>query len=609
MTFAWPLVLWLLLLPAGAAAGLLARRRSGRAPSGASHPQILRAEAGLHDLALTSRPFEPRRPGWLLIAGVAAAIVALARPQWGQQEEPMFDRSREILLAIDLSRSMLTPDVAPSRLERSKLLIQSLLDRLHGERVGLVAFSGTAFLQAPMSADYEILREFLPQLNPDFLPDAGTNYGPMLETAASAFSAGSEADRFLIVLSDGGANDEGWQSNISSLTKKGVHVIALGIGSAAGGFIPDGHGGFIKDDRGAVVLAKLDSQSLRQLADRTHGLYRDASDWIDVPELVKTVIDAGKQGVFQEVHTARHVERFQWALAPALLLLFLSYCRELPVRPKPRALRWAGAAALAFFAVGVHAADTAALPPQDLLSRIVGRLADSGPAPSALDWAELARQTLTWGQAFASGQQPVPPGPVNDALDAVQTGRRLDPKAADWDKLRADLEALRQPPPEKKLDQSKQDQKDQKDKKDQKDQKDSEQKKKNQSDSGSGEEKPPESTPGEKSAPKDQSGQDQNQPPPGQGQAGQPLSDSVLGHSDGKPGATPPPPAHLDQQPVGGQPPPSPPDPARLDPALAGSLQKLDRVHDQDSPGQLFQMLANQNPAKRPPPPQHPKNW
>jgi Ca-activated chloride channel family protein len=608
MSFAWPLVLWLLLLPAGAAAGLLARRRSGRAPAGTSHPQILRAEAGLHDLALTSRPFEPRRPGWLLIAGVAAAIVALARPQWGRQEEPMFDRSREILIAIDLSRSMLTPDVAPSRLERGKLLIQSLLDRLHGERVGLVAFSGTAFLQAPMSADYEILREFLPQLNPDFLPDAGTNYGPMLETSAEAFSAGSDADRFLIVLSDGGANDDDWQSKISGLTKKGVHVIALGIGSAAGGFIPDGHGGFIKDDRGAVVLAKLDSESLRQLADRTRGVYRDASGWVDVPELVNTVIAAGKQGVFQEVHTARRIERFQWALAPALLLLFFSYCRELPVRPKPRPLRWAGAAALALCALRVHGADTAALPPQDLLGRIVGRLADSPAEPSALDWAELARQTLTWGQAFVSGQQPVPPGPVNDALDAVRTGRRLDPRAADWDKLKADLEALLPPPPEKKPDSSKQDQKDQKDKKDQKGEQDSEQKK-HPSDSGSGEEKQPESTPGEKSERKDQSGQDQNQPPPGQGQAGQPQSNSVLGHSDGKPGGAPPPRAQLDQQPVGGQPPPAPPDPARLDPALAGSLQKLDRVRDQDSPAQLFQMLANQNPAKRPPPPQHPKNW
>jgi Ca-activated chloride channel family protein len=100
------------------------------------------------------------RPRFWLCAGLALIVVALARPQWGKLDEPVFDQSREILLAIDLSRSMLTPDVKPSRLGRAKLLIQSLLEKLAGERVGLVVFSGTAFLQSPLSADYEILREF-----------------------------------------------------------------------------------------------------------------------------------------------------------------------------------------------------------------------------------------------------------------------------------------------------------------------------------------------------------------------------------------------------------------------------------------------------------------
>jgi Ca-activated chloride channel family protein len=90
----------------------------------------------------------------------------------------VFDQSREILLAVDLSRSMLTPDVKPSRLDRTKLLIQSLLEKLGGERVGLVVFAGTSFLQAPLSADYEILREFLPALGPDFLPRAAPTTAP-----------------------------------------------------------------------------------------------------------------------------------------------------------------------------------------------------------------------------------------------------------------------------------------------------------------------------------------------------------------------------------------------------------------------------------------------
>ena len=148
------------------------------------------------------------RPRLWLWFGLALCIVALARPQWGVIEEQVFDQSREVLIAIDLSRSMLAQDVKPSRLDRSKLLIQSLLDGLKGERVGLVLFAGTAFLQSPLSADYEILREFLPALNPDYLPEGGSNYrrcskprcrpsAPRPPTATSSFSATAKHRRRL----------------------------------------------------------------------------------------------------------------------------------------------------------------------------------------------------------------------------------------------------------------------------------------------------------------------------------------------------------------------------------------------------------------------------
>ncbi|MCX6956319.1 MAG: VWA domain-containing protein [Verrucomicrobia bacterium] len=209
MTFAWPDLLWLLLVPAGLLGWELThRRRAG----GSSRPKILRAEAGAHSLTLSApgaassvSSGSRSRPRYWFAAGLALAIVALARPQYGKLEEPVFDQSREILVAIDLSRSMLAPDVKPSRLERAKLLIQSLLEKLEGERVGLVVFSGTSFLQSPLSADYEILREFLPALGPEFLPEGGTNYGALLDASLQAFSATNSADRFLIILSDGEA--------------------------------------------------------------------------------------------------------------------------------------------------------------------------------------------------------------------------------------------------------------------------------------------------------------------------------------------------------------------------------------------------------------------
>ena len=422
----------------------------------------------MRSLKLSLAPAPPGgrgRPRAWLAAGVALGIVALARPQWGRVEQPVFDQSREIVLALDLSRSMLTADVSPSRLERAKLLVASLLDHLEGERVGLVSFAGTAFLQSPLSADCEVLREFLPSLGPDFLPDDGTDYGAMIDTAAQSFTSDGPSDRFLIVLSDGGATDEDWRSHIPKLADKGIRVIGLGIGTAEGGLIPDGSGGFLKDGSGAVVMSRLEGANLRELCDRTGGAYRAAGNWVDLAGLLRATVEAGRKGRFVDRSTLRYVERFQWLLAPALVCLLVSFWRELPARPKPRIVQLgeggarpaAGAAtALALLIAALHPAParagaTAAETPSPgvLLGRIVGRLSVQDTA-SALDCVEFGRQTVTWGRDLRTGGKPVPAGPVQDALEAADKGEAMNPKATDWGKLRAELKALLQPPDEQR---------------------------------------------------------------------------------------------------------------------------------------------------------------
>ena len=154
--------------------------------------------------------------------------------------------------------------------------------------MGLIVFSGTAFLQSPVSADYEILREFLPSLGPDFLPEGGTNYRAADRHRRSTPSAsGSAADRYLIILSDGEATDDDWKGQVPDAHEEGNprHRPRRRHGRAAA-MIPDGAGGFMKDDNGAVVLSKLESGTLRDLATATHGVYRDASDWVDLPALL-----------------------------------------------------------------------------------------------------------------------------------------------------------------------------------------------------------------------------------------------------------------------------------------------------------------------------------
>ena len=349
MTFLYPHLLWLLAIPALLALlGLVRRVRV----SAAAHPKILRATARARTLHLDpatpafQSKIENRKSKIFLILGLALAILALARPQWGRIEVPVFDQSREILIALDLSRSMLATDIRPSRLERARLLISALLDRLKGERVGLIIFSGTAFLQSPLSADYEILREFLPQLNTTYLPEGGTNYRALLDTAINSFGAtdtAGGADRFLIILSDGEATDDNWRPLADDLKQKNIRVIALGVGTEAGAVLFDGTGGYIKDDSGKAVLSRLESATLQELADKTTGIYRNASGWVDLAQLLDATVSTGRKGEFREENRIRQAERYQWPLAAALLLLAMSYWREFPVRPKPRALRPAAA--------------------------------------------------------------------------------------------------------------------------------------------------------------------------------------------------------------------------------------------------------------------------
>lgn len=622
ISFAWPHLLWLLFVPAGMLlTELLARRR--RTAAG-GRPKLLRAEAGARTLQMvspSSGPVRIRRARFWLCAGLALAVIALARPQWGRIEEQVFDQSREILLAVDLSRSMLAQDVKPSRLDRAKLLIQSLLERLEGERVGLVVFSGTAFLQSPLSSDYEILREFLPALNPDYLPEGGTNYRALLDTTVQAFSAGTAADRFLIVLSDGEATDDNWKSAVDALKEKSIRVIGLGVGTPAGAMIPDGSGGFVKDERGAVVLSKLENGTLQELARATNGAYQDASTWIDLSALLQATVEAGRKGDFVEKSQVRLIERFQYFLAPALLCLLLSFYFEFPVPPRPRELTLSSeaprknpaaatkmAAALLVLAVlaglgsprTARAADDGGDPLVAPLSKVVGRLS-SQSTRAAADWAELGRTTLTYGQRLQSSKQAVPEGPVRDALAAVDAGAGLDAKATDWPQLRQDLEALlkkpedekKDPPPQqqKQPEQNQSQQNQQQQQKQQQDQQNQPQPQNSQQRDGNNEQKQ-----------NDQQSPDQPQPPSEGKQGGQSAFGDMKADQPPKIERQPP----SESQKVGGAPEKKPEEKQDLDPALALPLQKLDQLRNQDSPAKLFQIMEGE-PKKSDAP--KGKNW
>jgi len=625
MNFHWPHAFWLLLVPLTLAMLELRRQRSN---GNSTHPKILRAEAGPHELSLTSNTAAKSSVHirWRLWLGLIFAIVALARPQWGKLDEPVFDQSREIIIALDLSRSMLSDDVRPSRLDRAKLLVSSLLEQLRGERVGLVVFSGTAFLQSPLSADYEILRDFLPGLNPSYLPEGGTNYAALLNTALTAFGSSSSADRFLIVLSDGEATDDDWKPHVAELKAKGVRVIGLGVGTTAGTMIPDGTGAFVKDERGAVVLSKLESSTLQQLATETNGHYADASSWVDIAQLIQSTVDTGRKGTFVERNRARLAEHFQWALAPALWLLFWSFWWELPVRPRLRDVKFVPptpsplpnlpqpnaqisdlsnlkstlspstlqslAPLLLTYSLSFITTTRAAekeTSPAEPLGKLVASLSQRNDL-AAQDYADFAHTTISYGKQLQSDKKHIPPGPINDGLAAVDVGEALNPKAADWPALRRELEALlkkKEPPPQQQPQQSPQQQKEDQQKKDQQQQK--QQNQQDQQQQNSQQQK--------QDKPQEQQQQQQNEqsqkPPPQKQSAFGDMKEKSVEKSDQPPQPSDP----TEQQKVGGA--PEKKEAAEnKDPALAAPLQKLDQLKDQDSPAKLYQLM--QGPTAKP---------
>jgi len=477
MTFGHPSALALVPAVLACAWWLFHRRGPAAEPRLGRIPRVWADRRGLAPRA----PARVRRGRGLGFAGAGVlCVIALARPQWGRVEEVRYQHAREVVVALDVSRSMLADDVTPTRLDRAKLLTESLLDAVRGDRIGLLLFAGTAFVQAPLSADTEVLRALLPQVDPSYIPQGGTRYTQMLEAAAAAFTAG-DAERYLVVLSDGEALDDSWKAALPALEQRGIRVVGLGVGTSAGALVPAAGGGATKDAGGAAVLSRLEPSTLQALAAATGGTYRDAAAWVDIPELIAGTVAQGERGAFVESRSARVPDRFQWFLAPAVLCGLLSLWLEFPVvLSAPRAIRrmrlpgeapaiaalllgialWASPRSVS--AVGAPPPERqgrpvpsagSALPPlppgsseRNALEAAVGTIAAKA-AIEAKDYADLATATVAYAGSAPHDAASPRTAAINDALNAVGHGERLDPQAADWPGLRQQLQQLLVPPP------------------------------------------------------------------------------------------------------------------------------------------------------------------
>ena len=275
--------------------------------------------------ATVSRRGQAAKPV-LLVVAVSLLVTALARPQFGSRVETVSREGRDIVIALDLSASMRAQDISPNRLAKAKFAIADVIDRLEGDRVGLVAFAGEAFVQCPLTLDYGAANLFLNAMDPDMMSVQGTNLGQAVEVALDAFAETDRRHRVLVVITDGEDHEGAVDRAVELAREAGVRIYTIGIGSAEGVPIPemDAAGrpqGFTRDAAGNVVTTQLDEVTLQTIAARTGGAYYRASPaGAELASLVGELTD-GEGQEFQTEQLTLFNEQYQIFVGFALALL------------------------------------------------------------------------------------------------------------------------------------------------------------------------------------------------------------------------------------------------------------------------------------------------
>lgn len=258
-----------------------------------------------------------------LVAFILMAL-ALIRPKWGFHWEEVKRRGVDIMIALDVSKSMLAEDVSPNRLERAKREIMDLLQIVEGDRIGLIAFSGTSFVQAPLTLDYGAIHIFLDDIDTEFIPVPGTAIGEAIEQSTGAFDTKSKKSKVLILITDGEDHFGQPIEAAQKAAKEGIKIYTIGMGQKGGAPIPDKkEGGFKKDRHGELILTKLDENSLQKIALETGGSYvRSVTGDLDLEKIYGDIRRNVEDKDLQSGKRKRFEERYQWPLFLAFFLLF-----------------------------------------------------------------------------------------------------------------------------------------------------------------------------------------------------------------------------------------------------------------------------------------------
>lgn len=259
---------------------------------------------------------------WIWLAAFACLVVAAARPQLGSKLREEKAKGVEMMLAVDVSNSMLAEDFEPNRLERTKYAINKLFEGLQQERVGMVIFAGEPKVQLPITSDYRMAQAFTKRISPNLIAEQGTDIGKALELAMLSFSSQSEQSRVIVLITDGENHDQDITPIIERAKQEKIRIYCIGIGTPEGAPIEIG-GEFIKDENGEMVVSKLGEQMLQEIASETEGAYvRATKQTIGLEEIVSS-INKMEKSELTTVRYEEYNEQYQYLIAVALLLLLL----------------------------------------------------------------------------------------------------------------------------------------------------------------------------------------------------------------------------------------------------------------------------------------------
>ena len=268
--------------------------------------------------------YRPDVKFWMVFAAIGLFAVLLARPQFGSKLETVKRQGVEVMIALDISNSMLAQDVQPSRLQKAKRLVAQLVDKMENDKVGMIVFAGDAFTQLPITSDYISAKMFLETINPSMITTQGTDIKQAIDLAMKSFTPNQDVSKAIFVITDGEDNEGGAVEMAKAAAEKGIKVYVLGVGSPQGAPIPmPGNSQYITDNTGNVVVSKLNESMCREIAAAGQGAYIYVDNSSSAQEQLSGYVDKLAKKEMESAVYSEYDEQFQAVALLVLLVLVL----------------------------------------------------------------------------------------------------------------------------------------------------------------------------------------------------------------------------------------------------------------------------------------------